>query len=197
MTKPDTAVVKRKQLEEELEIKPYDPDQFPVLSSFPSLEEASNALPKKGGVHTPTVQSRQLVANMAACGIPVETIVQVFNTTKHTLEKHYARELEVSRALANSQLAARIYERAMTGTDKASASLAMFWMKANANWRDMGPVPQDDPKNDEEVQETTTIKERLIERVRTTTKVTKKRKEKDPEDDTVLIEQDDTENKEE
>jgi len=165
----DDDTTPRKELTISDEEAPIDPEAFPILQPFPDMDAVADVVNNRRGAkkHHPTPETRQLVSNMLVCGIPPEVVARVFGIAKGTLERLYPNEIETSEALATSQLASRVYERAMNGNDKSSAILAMFWLKARAGWRDQGPVQDNSEGEDYEVTE---IRETLIRRVKTAKK---------------------------
>lgn len=90
----------------------------------------------------PTDAQRTTVRVMAACGAPHEAICQaVINDqtgrpidTK-TLRLAFRSELDDGKATANAMVAQSLFKRAI-GSGPQSVTAAIFWMKAQAGWRD-------------------------------------------------------------
>lgn len=88
--------------------------------------------------HQPTDELRARAESFAAVGVPQHTIAQLMGITTKTLLKYYAREIDLGKVRANAAVAGVLYRQAMKGNTTA----AIFWMKAQAGWRDRG-VPED------------------------------------------------------
>ena len=85
---------------------------------------------------------------MVACGVPQPAICQaVINDTTgkpvdaKTLRKVFREELNDGKQTANGLVAQSLFKKA-TGTGPQSVTAAIFWMKAQAGWRD-NPEPAD------------------------------------------------------
>lgn len=62
---------------------------------------------------------------MASYGIPHADIGSVIGLERKALERHYSEELANATAKANTQVARRLFDRAMEGDVKAM----MFWLE--------------------------------------------------------------------
>jgi hypothetical protein len=87
--------------------------------------------------HDPTDAQRQTVRAMAGYGTPQADIALVIDISLPTLRLHYRRELDVSMAEANVQVAKSLYNMAVH--DKNTAA-AIFWLKARAGWREVAQL---------------------------------------------------------
>jgi hypothetical protein len=80
----------------------------------------------------PTDEMREQVRSLAARGVRHEDIAGIVDCDPKTLRKHFRYELDRGKAAANADITGALYEKAMGGDTIA----AMFWLKAQANWRE-------------------------------------------------------------
>lgn len=103
----------------------------------------------------PTDEDRALVEQLAAFGIPVESMT-LFVKDKNgnpisdrTLRKHFAKELDQGELKANVKVAQTLFKKAISG----DTTSMIFWLKTRARWKespqrveltgkDGGPVEQ-------------------------------------------------------
>jgi len=80
----------------------------------------------------PTADERQQVELLAGYGLPLEQIAAVIRggIDVKTLTKHFRAELLRGWALANSKVAQRLFEKALSGDTAA----LIFWCKARMGW---------------------------------------------------------------
>lgn len=91
------------------------------------------ATKKKGDkTHKPTDKTRAEVSALYSFGHTQQEIASFLNIAIDTLVKHYQRELETARIIANSKVAQRLYNKAVT-QDNLRAQI--FWLKTQARWR--------------------------------------------------------------
>lgn len=83
--------------------------------------------------HEPTERQRIEAEAFAKVGVPHHDIAVLLGITTKTLLKYYARELELGKARANAEMGKTLY--AMGTVDKNVAAV-IFWMKAQAGWRE-------------------------------------------------------------
>lgn len=83
--------------------------------------------------HRPTQKMRDQVEAYAGIGVPHHDIAKLQKLSTHTLLKHYSVELGVGKARANAQVANSLFRMATSGGNVAAA---IFWMKAQAGWRE-------------------------------------------------------------
>lgn len=90
----------------------------------------------------PTQEQCVKVKIMAGCGMPHEMIsAQIVNPTtqapidEKTLRKVFRSELDGGKAAANGLVAQSLFKKA-TGNGPQSVTAAIFWMKAQAGWKD-------------------------------------------------------------
>lgn len=82
--------------------------------------------------HEPTDKDRRTVEAMKAFGISNEDIAKVIAIDADTLAKHYREELDTALVKANSKIASKLFEKAMTG----DTACMMFWLKTRAKWKE-------------------------------------------------------------
>ncbi len=85
--------------------------------------------------HEPTHETRALVEQLAAFGIPQADIAKMVKVAKNTLLRHYAEELETGAIKANAKVAGALF-KAATGTGQGAITAAIFWLKTRARWKD-------------------------------------------------------------
>lgn len=85
-----------------------------------------------------TEEDRKLVEQMAACGIPQQSIAMVIGggIAEKTLRKHFRRELDTSSTIANAKVAGTLFNKAING----DTTSAIFWLKTRAGWREKAEV---------------------------------------------------------
>jgi hypothetical protein len=121
---------------------------------------AENAISKEPGKNSPgfrpsAEQARQ-VATMACLGLEQKDIAIVLNIEQSLLKMYYYRELSVSVAVANAQVARQALAMATSGRHP---DMTKFWLKSRAKWKD-NPEVIVEPKTISD-RDTTTAKERL------------------------------------
>jgi hypothetical protein len=86
----------------------------------------------------PTEEERKLVGQMCAVGIPQESICLVVRDgiDDKTLRKHFRRELDTSKIIANTRVAGSLYNKAINGDTGASA----FWLKTQCGWTEKSQI---------------------------------------------------------
>lgn len=83
--------------------------------------------------HEPTVETRSTVQALASVGTPQEDIAKIIGiSSKHTLIKHYRKELDTAMTMANATIAQTLFKQAKNG----NTSAAIFWLKCRAGWND-------------------------------------------------------------
>ena len=83
--------------------------------------------------HAPTPEQRQLCELAAVIGTPHHDIAQLLGITTKTLLKHYRKELDLGKTRANVKVGGALYNAAVKGNTSAQ----IFWMKAQAGWREV------------------------------------------------------------
>jgi hypothetical protein len=86
--------------------------------------------------HEPTDKDRKQVSLMAGIGLTHDQIAKIIGISDETLRKYYDKELEVSAAMMNAQVAQNLYSIATSKGAGAVAS-AIFWMKTRGGWREV------------------------------------------------------------
>ena len=80
--------------------------------------------------YEPTEETRKLVEQMSAVGIPQEGIARVVGIDPKTLRKHYRDELDTAAIKANAKIGGTLYNKAIGGDTTA----AIWWTKARMRW---------------------------------------------------------------
>lgn len=91
----------------------------------------------KSQEHVPTSKTRSDVTEMSKVGIPQEDIARAIGITKPTLEKHYRDELDTAATKANTMVAGKLFEMAMSGECPAAT---IFWCKTRLGWRETDKI---------------------------------------------------------
>jgi hypothetical protein len=71
-----------------------------------------------------------MVRAMVAYGVKQIDICAVLNTSKPTLEKHFAEEIATAAVEANAKVAESLFRSALDGNTTAQ----LFWLKTRAGW---------------------------------------------------------------
>lgn len=85
----------------------------------------------------PTPHQAREVAVMACLGIDPKDIALVLNIELKLLNLYYAKELKVSKNLANAMVARVALRMAMSG---AMPDMTKFWLKAQAGWKETSNI---------------------------------------------------------
>jgi hypothetical protein len=80
--------------------------------------------------HYPTDETRKLVKELYAAGIPRERIAKRFEIDADTLNKHYKAELDDAKDKMTSDLGTGLYMDAING----DAGAREFWLKCQGRW---------------------------------------------------------------
>lgn len=104
--------------------------------------------------HEPTEETRKLVRNFYAAGVPQSRLAEHIGITEVTLRKHYRKEMDLNLDGMTSELATNLYQDALAG-DKQSRE---FWLKTRARWSFAKP-------EDEKKSATDSLLEKLIEKL--------------------------------
>lgn len=75
---------------------------------------------------------------LARIGTPQEVIGDVLGIHRETVAKHYRRELDLSAAEANAEVANSLYQNAVNGQVAAQ----IFWCKSRLGWRETSVIEQ-------------------------------------------------------
>ena len=89
-------------------------------------------------MHEPTDRQRAEAEAYAAVGVPHHDIAALLGMSTHTLLKHYKTELTIGKAKANAKVGKSLFQQATEG----NTSAAIFWMKAQAGWREKQEIEQ-------------------------------------------------------
>jgi len=83
--------------------------------------------------HQPTDKTRAEVQAYAMVGVPHHDLARLVQLSIKTLLKYYRDELDTGKARATAQVGRSLFRMATTGNNVAAA---IFWMKAQAGWRE-------------------------------------------------------------
>jgi len=86
--------------------------------------------------HEPTDKDRKQVSLMAGIGLTHDQIAKIIGISDETLRKYYDKELELSAAMMNAQVAQNLFSIA-TSKGAGSVASAIFWMKTRGGWREI------------------------------------------------------------
>tara|TARA_R100001244_G_scaffold102971_3_gene76659 strand:- start:194 stop:529 length:336 start_codon:yes stop_codon:yes gene_type:complete len=75
---------------------------------------------------------------LARIGTPQEVIGDVLGIHRETVAKHYRRELDLSAAEANAEVANSLYQNAVNGNVTAQ----IFWCKTRLGWKETAVLEQ-------------------------------------------------------
>lgn len=89
--------------------------------------------------HEPTDEKRTQVRSLAGLGIPHRDIAPFVGISPPTLRKHYEHELQQGKTEANAKVAQSLFRKAV-GDGPGSVTAAIFWLKAQAGWKDVHTV---------------------------------------------------------
>jgi hypothetical protein len=102
----------------------------------PKIHDPKADAPRKGKrgrkPHSPTKAQRKKAKELAIVGVPHHLMAKIMRMDTKTLLKYYDRELELGKFEANGEIGGKLYRMAKSGNTAA----AIFWMKAQAGWRD-------------------------------------------------------------
>lgn len=84
--------------------------------------------------HQPDAKTRATVDAMTAYGATAEDIALLIGITAKTLRKHYRTELDTGKIKANAKVAESLFKQATKA--EPSVPAAIFWLKAQAGWRE-------------------------------------------------------------
>ena len=90
--------------------------------------------------HVPTDSNRKVVLLGAGMLVPHEDIGQILGISKHTLEKHYPKELAEGKAIFHGRLKMKAGQLALEG----NVPMIIFLLKTQCGFRTV------DPEGDEE-----------------------------------------------
>lgn len=90
-------------------------------------------------MHKPDKKSRDIVMKLARIGTPQEVIGDVLGGIhRETVAKHYRKELDLSAAEANAEVANSLYQNAVNGNVTAQ----IFWCKTRLGWKETAVLEQ-------------------------------------------------------
>ena len=80
--------------------------------------------------HEPTQESRKLVESTSGLGLPHESIAVLVGIDDKTLRKYYREELDRGKAVAHSNIAKTLYQKAVAG----DTTSLIWWTKSQMRW---------------------------------------------------------------
>ena len=92
--------------------------------------------------HEPTKATREMVKMHAMVGTPQSVIADILEIDDKTLRKYYRRELDLATHQANAQIGGALFNKAVKGY----TSVAIFWLKTRAGFREQKEtieIPED------------------------------------------------------
>lgn len=91
----------------------------------------------QGKKHEPTSESRAVVRELAAFGIPQDKIAERLGIGAEPLRDHYREELDNAKSDANL----RVYKTAFSlATSGECPAMTMFWCKTRMGWKETNVV---------------------------------------------------------
>lgn len=109
---------------------------------------AQPALParkKSTAPHEPTTATRSVVSMGKALNLTHEQIAERLGIAVHTMEKHYAREIEHGSNDINMRVANNLLSIALQTQDrKAALTASIFWLKSRAGFNDRAGEVKDE-----------------------------------------------------
>ena len=90
--------------------------------------------------YAPTDKERAQVRMLAAMGLRQDEIAPVIGVSEPTLRKHFWTELQRGKPEAIAKVAHSLYRMA-THPEKPNVVAAIFFLKAQAGWRDNDSLP--------------------------------------------------------
>lgn len=81
-------------------------------------------------------EKAKLIRNLSQYGLPQEQIARLVNLSVGTMLRLYREEYDKGAAVANAQVAQRLFKKALDGDTAA----LIFWVKARMQWRENSEV---------------------------------------------------------
>jgi hypothetical protein len=91
----------------------------------------------QGKKHEPTPESRAVVRELAAFGIPQDRIAERLEISSKTLREHYTDEIDNAKDEANLTVYKTAFSLATSGECPA---MTMFWCKTRMGWKETNVV---------------------------------------------------------
>lgn len=107
----------------------------------------------------PTDEDRALVEQLAAFGIPVESMTLFVkdkagkSISERTIRKHFVNELDQGELKANVKVAQTLFKKAISG----DTTSMIFWLKTRARWKESPQRVELTGKNGGPVEQKTTV----------------------------------------
>ena len=120
--------------------------------------------------HKPNDELRKQVENLAAVGVPLDTIGLAIGISVNTLKKHYEEELAVGKGKAIAAVANNLFRMA-TGDGRQALGAAIFYLKCQAHWREEDKKESNRLQVNNLVQPVNTITPELAEKIQSLSKV--------------------------
>ena len=95
--------------------------------------------------HVPTPQTLQQVEYLAGLGVPHEHIAVLIGLSDDkTLREHYEHQLKLGKAKANAKATQMLFNK----VEKGDLGATVFWLKAQAGWREKQEVIHTGPNGE-------------------------------------------------
>lgn len=91
----------------------------------------------QGKKHEPTPESRAVVQELSAFGIPQDRIAERLGISSRTLREHYAEQVDHGKEHANLSVYKTAFDLATSGECPA---MTMFWCKTRMGWKETNVV---------------------------------------------------------
>ena len=85
--------------------------------------------------HQPSVESRAIVWEMTAFGVPQERVARAMSISVDTLADNYRDELDAATDEAVTQVGKNLFSKAL-GDGRESMTAAIFFLKTRGKWRE-------------------------------------------------------------
>lgn len=84
--------------------------------------------------YEPTEAHRRMVGTLRGAGVGIDTIAQLLNVAKSTIEKHFRQELLTGKDIVVARVSARVVQKALAGDN----TCMQFYLRCHGGeqWRD-------------------------------------------------------------
>lgn len=92
----------------------------------------------------PIEVQKSVVAILACCGTPIYVLAVFLRMSQPSVMECFSETLANCKQIANSRVAGSLFNTALYEVDpRAKTTAAIFWLKAQARWREDGSTPSD------------------------------------------------------